>query len=74
MRTGNLPLPRGRLAATAWILAFFCQAARLIGLSNAEVFRYGENAPAWRGPDDLSATWRAAWDDDAWEEEQRPSR
>ncbi|MGN0875939.1 MAG: sugar-binding protein [Kiritimatiellia bacterium] len=34
-----------------------------IGLSADEALRYGKNAPAWKGSDDLSATWKAAWDD-----------
>ena len=35
--------------------------AERIGANPAESQHFGA-APAWRGPDDLSATWKAAWD------------
>lgn len=39
--------------------------AERIGTDPAQTLRYGANAPEWKGPDDLSATWKAAWDADA---------
>lgn len=37
--------------------------AERIGQSADESLRYVKDAPAWRGFKDLSATWKAAWDD-----------
>jgi len=35
-----------------------------IGVSAAEALRYGKDAKPWGGPDDLSAVWKAAWDEE----------
>ena len=38
--------------------------AERIGASAAEAMRYGKDKPAWKGADDLSCTWKAAWDEE----------
>lgn len=38
--------------------------AERIGESAAESLRYGKGKPPWKGADDLSCTWKSAWDDD----------
>ena len=35
-----------------------------VGVEPGETFRYGGDHPAWKGPQDLSATWKAAWNED----------
>ncbi len=35
-----------------------------VGTSAAEAMRYGKDKPAWKGADDLSCTWKAAWDEE----------